>query len=267
MGGGKSVLLRPAGEFDRAALFRTHGLAVESLGGRYLTAGDVGTSVEDLEQVATVTRHVGGRAGGIGDSGPFTAQGVLQAMRAVAEVALGRPDLRGVRVAVQGAGKVGADLCRRLLEAGAIVVVADRSPDRATAAAGGAGTVVGIDEIHRVEAEIFSPCALGGILHPAAVAELGARAVVGAANNQLATPEVMTLLAERGICYLPDFLANAGGILSGCADLLGYPPDDCVRRIDGIYDTSVAVLREAERQGELPVQAALRMARARIAAA
>lgn len=263
LGGGKSVLLEPAGAHDRAALFRAHGEAIEALGGRYITAGDVGTSVDDLEVIATATRHVAGRAGGMGDTGPYTARGVLQAMRAVAEVVLERPDLAGVRVAVQGAGKVGADLCRRLREEGALVTVAD--PDPARAAATGA-TVVPVAEIHMVEAEIFSPCALGGALHAAMVPEMRARAVVGAANNQLATPEVLDLLQARGICYLPDFLANAGGILSGLGDLVGATPAECLARIDGIHETARRVLREAAERSEAPLHAALRQARARLEA-
>lgn len=258
MGGGKSVLLQPPGQCDRAVLFQTHGRAVEALGGTYITAGDVGTSVDDLEEIARHTSHVGGRTGGMGDTGPYTAQGVLQAMRAVAEEVLGRPGLAGVRVAVQGAGKVGGDLCRRLIADGAAVVVADH--DAARAAATG-GTVVPVERIHAEPADIFSPCALGGALHSGIVPELAARAIVGAANNQLATPEVLDQLTARGICYLPDFLANAGGILSGCADLLDYTPEECLRRVDGIHDTAVRVLREAEERGEVPLQAAHRIAR------
>jgi len=264
LGGGKAVMLQPAGAFDRAALFRTHGRAVEALAGRYVTAGDVGTSMDDLEVIAEHTTHVAGRRGGMGDTGPFTAQGVVQAMRGVAEVVLGRPDLAGVRVAVQGAGKVGGDLCRRLLAAGAIVTVADRDPGRAAATG---AIVVPVEAIHAVDGEIFSPCALGGALDAAVVAELRVRAVVGAANNQLAAPEVLDRLQERGICYLPDFLANAGGILSGCADLLHYSREECVRRIDGIYDTAVRVLHEAAGRGEAPYHSALRLARATIVAA
>lgn len=263
LGGGKAVMLQPAGAFDRAALFRTHGRAVEALSGRYVTAGDVGTSTDDLEVIAESTTHVAGRRGGMGDTGPFTAQGVVQAMRAVAEVELGQPSLAGVRVTVQGAGKVGGDLCHRLLTAGAIVTVADRDPGRAAATG---ATVVPVEAIHAVEGEIFSPCALGGALDTTVVSELRARAVVGAANNQLAAPEILDRLQERGICYLPDFLANAGGILSGCADLLHYSRDECLRRIDGIHDTAVRVLREAQERKEPPLAAALRLARARLAA-
>lgn len=179
-------------------------------------------------------------------------------MRAVAEVVLDRPSLAGVRVAVQGAGKVGGDLCRRLLSEGAVVFVASRNP--AKAAATGA-VVVPVESIHALDSEIFSPCALGGALDAAVVSELGSRAVVGAANNQLALPEVLDLLQQRGICYLPDFLANAGGILSGLGDLVGYTAEECLRRIDAIYDTAVRVLRQAEERGESPLESALRLAR------
>jgi leucine dehydrogenase len=258
LGGGKAVLLQPDSAFDRGALFRAHGQAVEALGGRYITAGDVGTSVDDLELIAERTTHVAGRAGGMGDTAPFTARGLVQAMRAVAEVVLDRPSLAGVRVAVQGAGKVGGDLCRKLIAAGAVVSVADRNPAKAAATG---GTVVSVEAIHAVAADIFAPCALSGVLHAAMVPTLGARAVVGAANNQLAAPDVLDLLSARGIVYLPDFLANAGGVLSGCADLLGWSRDECLARIDGIHDTAVRVLQEARARGEAPLETALRVAR------
>jgi leucine dehydrogenase len=121
--------------------------------------------------------------------------------------------------------------------------------------------VVPVEMIHAVDADIFAPCALSGALHAAMVPGLGARAVVGAANNQLAAPEVLNLRSARGIVYLPDFLANAGGILSGCADLLGWSRDECQARIDGIHDTAVRVLQEARARGEAPLETALRVAR------
>lgn len=265
LGGGKAVVRQPPGAFDRRALFRLHGEVIDTLAGRYITAGDVGVSLEDLETIAEATAHVAGRAGGLGDTAPYTALGLVSAMEAVAKARLGRPDLAGLRVAVQGAGKVGSDLCRRLAATGARLIVADRHRARAAAAAGPEGTVAPVDRIHAVEADIFAPCAIGGILTAATAATVGARAIVGAANNQLAGPEVADLLAARGVCYLPDFLANAGGIISGSAGILGYTEPECLERIAAIGRTADEVLAEAERTGETPLAAALRRAHAALA--
>lgn len=168
LGGAKAVLRRPEGHFDRAKLFRAFGRAVEQLGGLYVTAEDVGTSVADMQEVASTTRHVAGlppaagRAGG--DPSPWTARGVFESMRAAARFALDT-DLAGLTVAVQGTGNVGANLCRRLSDAGARLVIADPNPARRDQLATILGAeVVDVDDIMSVQAEIFAPCALGGVL-------------------------------------------------------------------------------------------------------
>ncbi|MGV2497152.1 Glu/Leu/Phe/Val family dehydrogenase [Pelagerythrobacter aerophilus] len=271
LGGAKAVLRRPAGEFDRARLFRAFGRAVEELGGRYVTAEDVGTSVADMQEVARATRHVAGlpptegRAGG--DPSPWTARGVFDSMQAAAAFALGS-ELRGLTVAVQGTGNVGADLCRHLAEAGARLVIADPNPAqreelRATLGA----KVVGVDEIAEVEADVFAPCALGGVLTRENVGKLRARLVCGAANNQLASPEVGAMLLDRGIAYVPDYVANAGGIISVSAEYLGETETDVAQRVATIAPRVAAILERAAREGRSPAAVADEMAEEVIARA
>ncbi|WP_447750211.1 Leu/Phe/Val dehydrogenase [Sphingopyxis fribergensis] len=271
LGGAKAVLRRPEGEFDRVALFRAFGRAVENLGGLYVTAEDVGTSVADMQEVASVSRHVAGlpsaegRAGG--DPSPWTAKGVFESMRVAAEFALGR-DLAGLTVAVQGTGNVGADLCRRLADAGANLVIADPDParrDRLSAILG--AKVVDVDAIAGVDADIFAPCALGGALNPETVGKLKARLVCGAANNQLATPDIAALLLERGIAYAPDYVVNAGGIINVSAEYLGEDAADVELRVAAIAPRVAALLERAAREGRSPAVVADEMAEEVIAGA
>jgi len=263
-GGAKAVLRKPAGDYDRAALFRAFGRVVEGLGGLYVTAEDVGTTVADMQEIAGVTRHVAGlppakgRAGG--DPSPWTARGVFESMQAAAGFALGR-DLAGLTVAVQGTGHVGAELCRHLADAGAKLVIADPDPvrrDRLRAILD--ARVIGVDEIATVEADIFAPCALGGALTRDTVAALKARLVCGAANNQLATPDVADLLHERGVAYVPDYVANAGGIISVSAEYLGEGPTEVAERVAAIAPRVAALLERAAREARSPALVADEMA-------
>lgn len=252
-GGAKAVLRKPEGDFDRARLFRAFGRAVEQLGGLYVTAEDVGTSVQDMQEVATETRHVAGlpsaegRAGG--DPSPWTAKGVFESMRAAARAVLDS-DLAGLTVAVQGTGNVGADLCRRLADAGARLVIADPSAARRDRLAAILGAkVVGVDEIASAQAEIFAPCALGGALTPEVVRGLKAKLVCGAANNQLASPGVADLLLNRGIAYAPDYVVNAGGIISVSAEYLGENESDVEYRVAAIAPRVAEIFDRAAREG------------------
>lgn len=269
-GGAKAVLRRPAGSFDRTALFRAFGRAVEALGGLYVTAEDVGTTVADMQDIAGVTRHVaglppaGGRAGG--DPSPWTARGVFEAMQAAAAHTLGR-DLAGLTVAVQGTGNVGADLCRRLADAGARLVIADPNPARRDRLAAIHGAeVVHVDDILRVEADILAPCALGGALNAESVGGLKARLVCGAANNQLAEPAVADLLMARGIAYVPDYVANAGGIISVSAEYLGEDEAEVAARVARIAPRVTALFERAAQEGRSPAVVADEMAEEVIAA-
>lgn len=271
LGGAKAVLRRPEGDWDRVALFRAFGRAVEGLGGLYVTAEDVGTTVEDMQEVATVSRHVAGLppaegcAGG--DPSPWTAKGVFDAMEVAAAFALGR-GLDGLTVAVQGTGNVGADLCRRLADAGARLVIADVSPvrrDRLQAVLG--AEVVDVSEIASVDADIFAPCALGGVLDRRTVAGMKARLVCGAANNQLASADVAAMLVERGIVYAPDYVVNAGGIINVSAEYLGETESDVEVRVAEIGPRVGALLERAAREGRSPALVADEMAEEVIAGA
>lgn len=263
-GGAKAVLRRPEGDFDRAKLFRAFGRVVEQLDGLYVTAEDVGTSVEDMLEVAGATRHVAGlpsaegRAGG--DPSPWTAKGVFESMRAAARFVLDT-DLAGLTIAVQGTGNVGADLCRRLADAGARLVIADPNPARRDRLAAILGAkVVGTSEIASVQAEIFAPCALGGALTSEVVRGLKAKLVCGAANNQLASPEVADLLLDRGIAYAPDYVVNAGGIISVSAEYLGENESDVACRVAEIAPRVAALLDRATREYRSPAFIADEMA-------
>jgi leucine dehydrogenase len=270
-GGAKAVLRRPDGPFDRAALFQAFGRAVAALGGRYVTAEDVGTSVADMQEVARETRHVAGLAAigaaAGGDPSPWTAEGVFGAIEAGAAFALGS-DLKGLTVAVQGTGNVGGELCRRLADAGARLVIADVAPGRRDRLATILGArVVGADAIAAVEADIFVPCALGGVLDEPAVAAMKARLVCGGANNQLAAPEVAGMLRDRGIAYVPDYVANAGGIISVSAEYLGESAASVATRVAQIGPRVTAILEEASRRSLSPATVADETAERLIASA
>ena len=263
-GGGKAVLYRSSPGASREAIFEAFGSAVDALGGQYITAEDVGTSVSDMQAVAQRTRFVAGlpsqngRAGG--DPSPWTALGVFVALQA----AVGRP-LAGARVAVQGLGSVGYKLCERLHAAGAILIVADVNQARADAARSMfSAEVVAVDRIHAVEADVFSPNALGASLNVATISELGAPVVCGGANNQLATTDDGQFLIERGITYAPDYVVNAGGIINVMAEYLSEPPEVVETRVRAIAERVKHVLAVASAEHAPPNQIADRMARERI---
>ncbi|NWK95891.1 amino acid dehydrogenase [Sphingobium lactosutens] len=263
-GGAKAVLRQPDGPFDRAALFRAFGRAVEELGGLYVTAEDVGTTVADMRAVSTRTRHVAGLdpAGDMagGDPSPWTALGVFEAMRTAARFTLGA-ELSDLTVAVQGTGNVGANLCRRLADAGARLIIADIDPRRRNAL--GAvldARIVDVTEIMSVEADIFAPCALGGALTSQSVAGMKARLVCGAANNQLATADVAEQLVDCGIVYAPDYVVNAGGIISVSAEYLGEDRASVAARVDQIGPRIGEILELARREVRSPALVADEMA-------
>ncbi len=280
LGGAKAVILADGAEESdldlRAARFRAFGRFVEGLGGRYITAEDVGTSPDDMRQIRTATRHVVGtpRAeGGCGDPSPSTAYGVIQGMRALAEAALGRSSLQGVRVAIQGLGHVGMSLAEQLAhDEGALVIAADvRQRVVAAARRRFAGepnfSLVAPELIHMQECEIFAPCAFGAILNPITIPHLRCRIVAGAANNQLADEDRDgELLSERGILYAVDYVINSGGLIHVMQDLQAHgtwsaADDVSVKaRASHIYDTVKRMLELAGAEGISPHQAARRMA-------
>ena len=270
LGGGKAVILGDPTKDKTEALLRAYGRMVESLGGRYYTACDVGTYVQDMDVIAKESRFVTGRSpehGGAGDSAVLTALGVFQAMRAAAEQTWGAPTLHGRRVGVEGVGKVGHHLVEHLLEDGARVVVSDvrdEALDRVRALHPEV-EVTGVDTLPTSDVDVYAPCALGGSLSDDVVAELKAAVVCGAANNQLSHPGVEALLAERGVLYTPDYVANAGGLVQVADEIDGFRFERARSRAAGIYDTTLAVFRTAASEGIAPVLAADRLAERRMA--
>lgn len=269
LGGGKAVIIGDPSRDKSEELLRAYGRFIESLGGRYITAEDVGTSRPDMDVLRRETRWVTGvskRLGGSGDPSPVTAYGVFQGLRACAEEALRTPELEGVRVVVQGAGKVGSSLVGHLVEAGALVTVSDVDVDAVARVVNQHGVeTADPDKAHAVECDIFAPCALGPVIRDDTLAELKCRVVAGAANNQLARPEHAETLQELGILYAPDFVINAGGLINVADELIGYDRDRAMTKVEAIYRTLREVFQRARLEGITPSQAADRVAEDRIA--
>jgi leucine dehydrogenase len=268
LGGGKAVIIGDPKRDKTEQLFRAYGRFIESLGGRYITAEDVGTAREDMDLVRRETRWVTGvskRLGGSGDPSPVTAYGVFQGLRACAEEALRTSSLEGVRVTVSGVGKVGYHLVKHLTESGAVVTVADVDVDAVGRAVNEFGVeTVEPDKAHAVDCDIFAPCALGGAIRDDTVPELKCKVVAGAANNQLQRPEHADALAELGILYAPDFVINSGGVMNVADELIGYDRERAMKKVEGIYRTLREVFRRARLDGITPAEAAGRLAEDRM---
>ena len=271
-GGGKAVVVGDPHTAKTPELLRAYGRFVESLGGRYVTACDVGTYVADMDVVAQETRWATGRSpehGGAGDSSLLTALGVFQGMRAAAQHVWGEPTLAGRTVGIAGVGKVGARLVDHLVEDGATVVVTDVDDDavrRVLDRRPEVTAVADVDELVRSPLDVYSPNALGGALDDDTVPALQARVVCGGANNQLAREDVADALTARGVVYTPDFLVNAGGVIQVSDELHGFDPDRAEARTRTIFDTTLEVLETAATDGTTPAAAADRLAEERIAA-
>ena len=256
LGGGKSIIIGDNKSRNREQLLRSHGRFVEKFKGRYITAEDVGTSPADMEIVRLETQHVAGLLDRSGDPSPFTARGVFRAIQASSKFLRDTDDLTGLTIAIQGCGNVGYNLAKLLYEAGAKLIVSDVDDHRLarTVDACGAEVVAG-DEIFRVRADVFAPCALGGILNDQTIPELKVQIVAGAANNQLLEERHGEMLRERNILYAPDYVANAGGVLNGCVELLGWEPTHALSKVDEIYDTILRIFTSAQ-QRALPTNRA-----------
>jgi valine dehydrogenase (NAD+) len=272
LGGGKGVILGDPHTDKSEALLRAYGRVVESLGGRYVTACDIGTYPADMSIVRRETRWATGHElaeGGSGDSGVSTAQGVFAGLRACVERAFGDADLHGRHVAVQGVGKVGGRLAELLHAAGAKLTVTDIDEASLAVCADELGAeVVAPDEIHAVDADVFSPNALGGVLNDETIPEVAARVIAGGANNQL-LDEVRhaTMLNERGILYAPDFVINAGGLIQVADELHegGFSPDRISHRVEQIADRLHEIFDYADAEGVQIFEAADRVAERRMA--
>jgi leucine dehydrogenase len=268
-GGGKSVILGDARRAKTPALLRAMGQVVERLGGRYVIADDIGTTLDDLRVMREVTAHTAAATLAAGQPLPVTAYGVFQAIRAAVAHALGRQDLEGLRIAVQGLGNVGLPLCRYLAEAGAALSVTDLDPARVAEATRAFGALaVEPGAIYAQPVEVFAPCALGAVLNDRTILRLDARIVCGGANNQLAEPRHAAALAARGILFVPDYIANAGGVIDFHQERIGDDaPDAVLGAVARIHDITDEVLARAARAGETPLEIADRIVRARLAAA
>jgi valine dehydrogenase (NAD+) len=269
-GGGKAVIIGDPEETKSEALLRAYGRFVQSLGGRYITACDVGTYSPDMDVVARECRYVTGRTephGGAGDSSVLTAFGVFQGMRAAADHRWGTPTLSGRTVAVEGVGKVGSRLADQLIADGASVVIYDvneAAVGRVLARHPDVIAVSSRSELIGFAADVYSPCALGGALDDATVRQLRARVVCGGANNQLAHPGIARLLSEQGILYAPDYLVNAGGVIQVADERDGFSFERAKQRTEQIFDTTKKILASAEQAGVPPVTAADRLAERRM---
>jgi len=268
-GGGKAVILRSPEQTDRAALFRAFGRLVESLDGRYITAEDVGSTVEDMRVAQSETRYISGlpREGGFGGNpSPKTAYGVFVGIEAAVRCALGRETLDGVSVAVQGLGSVGWELCRLLHEAGAQLTVADVDVAKATQAGERFGArVVAAADIVGVQADVFAPCALGAVITPAVAAGCAFQVVAGGANNQLASLAEGDVLQGRGIFYAPDFLINAGGIISCAREYLGGADEAAVvAEVAGIRERVFELAERVRTSGQAPARVAVQWAQEKL---
>ncbi|MCL4135173.1 UNVERIFIED_CONTAM: hypothetical protein GTU68_030344, partial [Idotea baltica] len=272
LGGGKAVIIADRDFSDgRSTLFESFGDFVESLGGRYITAEDMGTTVADIEAIHSRTEFVTGRdpsQGGGGNPSPYTARGVYDGLLACLERKFGTPNPSGKKVAIQGVGAVGLVLARLLRESGAQLILSDSRGDRLAGYASELDAkVVPLDEIYSAEVDVFSPCAIGGILNEKTIPKLRCSVVAGAANNQLASFEDERLLAERGIIYAPDFAINSGGVIL-CADEVepgGFSASRVEERVSQIGPTVARVLEVAAKEGKLAGEVALALAKDRIA--
>ncbi|MEJ7784932.1 MAG: Glu/Leu/Phe/Val dehydrogenase dimerization domain-containing protein [Solirubrobacteraceae bacterium] len=272
LGGGKGVIVLPSEPLaprGRRDVLLDFADTVQALRGSYVTAEDVGTSARDMQVIAQGTSHVSGlsrRRGGSGDPSPFTALGVQAAIAASCERAFGSASLRGRSICVSGLGHVGLPLAKGLLRAGATVLASDIDGSKREVVRSAGGRWVAPAKALSQAVDVFAPCALGGVLTDESVAELQAPVVAGAANNQLADDEVAELLADRGILWAPDFVANAGGIINIAVELEpeGYDPARARIRVRGIGDTTREVFDEAIASRTTPLGAAMRLAKRRL---
>ena len=268
LGGGKAVIWGNARTDKSEELFRAFGKFVQSLHGRYITAEDVGTKVEDMNYVLMETDYVVGRGDVSGDPSPVTAFGVYRGLKAAARHAFGKDQLRGLTVAVQGLGKVGYHLCKHLHDEGAQLIVTDiaqENVDRAVKDFNARAVAAG--EIYSVACDVFAPCALGAVLNDETIPSLQCKVVAGAANNQLKEPRHAQMLRERGILYAPDYVINGGGVINVAEEFHpgGYNRDRAYAKVSQIYDKLLKIFQISDEQSITTAQAADRIAEERIA--
>ncbi|MFC4738066.1 Leu/Phe/Val dehydrogenase [Bacillus daqingensis] len=268
LGGGKTVIIGDPKKDKNEAMFRAFGRFIQGLNGRYITAEDVGTTVEDMDLVYSETDYVTGVSPAFGSSGnpsPVTAYGVYVGMKAAAKKAFGSDSLKGKTVAVQGIGNVAYNMCRYLHEEGASLVVTDINQDSVQRAVNEFGAkAVDVNDIYDVEADIYSPCALGATVNDDTISRLKAGVIAGAANNQLLENRHGDILQEKGIVYAPDYVINSGGVINVADELLGYNRDRAMKKVETIYDSIEKIFAISERDNIPTYAAANRLAEERI---
>ncbi|MGS2762025.1 Glu/Leu/Phe/Val family dehydrogenase [Sinomicrobium sp. M5D2P9] len=269
LGGGKAVIIGDAKTQKTPELMRRFGEFVNSLGGKYITAEDVGMETSDMDLVRDVTPYVTGVSesrGGAGNPSPITAYGVYMGMKAAAAFQFGSDKLEGRQVLVQGIGHVGESLVEHLTKEGAKVFISDINEDRLQEVSKKYGAVVYAgDDLYTANVDIYAPCALGATINDDTVYKINAKVIAGAANNQLADENRHgAILRERGIAYAPDFLINAGGIINVYAELEGYGKEEIRRKTENIYNTTGEIFAHSDKNGCTTHQSALRVAQARI---
>jgi len=269
LGGGKGVVMKPGGNFDRTDLFKAYGARINLLSGSYITAEDVGMTPDDMKIIRSETPYAAGLDEGpaaSGDPSPVTADGVFRGLQVAVSHKLNRSSLKDVKVAVQGLGHVGYNLCKLLHAAGAQLWVADINADRVTQAVNAFNAnAVSTDRIHACAVDIFSPCALGGAINASTLPEIKASIIGGAANNQLKSPELGEALQSRGILYCPDYVINAGGIINIAAEVSGTYEKDWVKtKLTGLQSTLKTIFERAQNEGVATNIIADKMAQDRI---
>ena len=265
LGGGKSVIIGDPKTTRREMIFRAHGRFVDSLKGRYITAEDVGTSVEDMDYVQMETGHVAGIMGRSGDPSPVTAYGTYRGIKACVKEKYGSDSLDGMRIAVQGVGHVGHYLCQCLAHDGARLIVTDIDQERVAETVKDFGAqAVSTDEIYNVDAQVFAPCALGSVVNDETLPKFKFEIIAGAANNQLAEERHGDELEKRNILYAPDYVINAGGLINVYGELNGWSNDRSKRKAGEIYDTLLDLFELARKEGLHTYEAADRLAERRI---
>ncbi|MET3696273.1 leucine dehydrogenase [Bacillus oleivorans] len=268
LGGGKTVIIGDPRKDKNEEMFRAFGRYIQGLNGRYITAEDVGTTVEDMDLIHEETDFVTGISPAFGSSGnpsPVTAYGVYRGMKAAAKEAFGSDSLEGKVVAVQGVGNVAYTLCQYLHDEGAQLIVTDIHKDAVQRAVENFGAkAVGPDEIYSVECDIFAPCALGAIINDETINQLNAKVIAGSANNQLKETRHGDIIHEMGIVYAPDYVINAGGVINVADELYGYNRDRAMKKVEQIYNNIEKVIEISKRDNIPTYVAADRMAEERI---
>lgn len=269
LGGGKTVIIGDPKKDKNEEMFRAFGRYIQGLNGRYITAEDVGTTVEDMDIIHEETDYVTGISPAFGSSGnpsPVTAYGVYRGMKAAAKEAFGTDSLTNKKVAIQGVGNVAYHLCKYLHEEGAKLIVTDINKEAIQRAVNAfQAEAVEPNEIYSVDSDIFAPCALGAVLNDVTIPQLKASVIAGAANNQLKEPRHGEIIHQKGVVYAPDYVINAGGVINVADELYGYNRERALKKVENIYNNIESVI-EISKRDQIPTsQAADRLAEERIA--